>query len=402
MKTSSKKQSARSRDHGRSLAVAGLFAGIGGIELGLQQNGHHTELLCELDPWATAVLKRGFPEVSLHPDITTLKALPKVDVVTAGFPCQDISLAGTRAGLDGSRSGLVGDVFRLIRKAKPESVILENVHHLLKLRSGANLQAILDEFEYQGYRWAYRVVDSRGFGLPQRRQRVIILASRGDIEPSTVLFADAADPDIDDSVVLEAGHRYGFYWTEGKRGIGWARDAVPTIKGGSGLGIPSPPAVFDTVSGLAGTPTIRDAERMQGFQPDWTEIMLDDAAIRPGSRWRLVGNAVSVPVGEWLGQRLAHPLAVLDEVLLTPLSEKRAWPSAAMSRDGQRLAVSISSHVETRAHVPINEFLSEPLKLLSTRALRGYLNRATTGTKKFPSGFLEALSRQADEQSEAA
>ena len=91
----------------RTLRVAGLFAGIGGIESGLDAAGHETSLLCELDPWALEVLGREFPDCQKHPDITTLSGLPKVDLVTAGFPCQDLSLSGTRAGLGDTRSGLV-------------------------------------------------------------------------------------------------------------------------------------------------------------------------------------------------------------------------------------------------------------------------------------------------------
>src|SRR5207253_7474617 len=100
-----------------SYTVAGLFAGIGGIELGLHRAGHETALLCEIDPAASAVLKMRFPGVRLEPDITKLSTLPEVDVIAAGFPCQDLSQAGRTAGISGSRSGLVGKVFELISNA---------------------------------------------------------------------------------------------------------------------------------------------------------------------------------------------------------------------------------------------------------------------------------------------
>jgi DNA (cytosine-5)-methyltransferase 1 len=383
----------------RSLTVAGLFAGIGGIELGLHEAGHTSQLLCEIDGPAQAVLRHNFTDIPLHPDVTTLRSLPRgVDMIAAGFPCQDISLAGTRAGLNGGRSGLIWEVFRLASKHETELLLLENVQHLLRLEKGENLRIVLDALEEMGYRWAYRVVDSRGFGLPQRRLRIIILASRGPVDPCAVLFSRSVQPEIDDAITVQDGHHYGFYWTEGKRGVGWAKDAVPTIKGGSGLGIPSPPAVFDSLRRFAGTPTIEDAERLQGFLPGWTDVSTDGNELRPGARWKLVGNAVSVPVGRWLGEALVKDAVAPDPSLFSPLEERKAWPDSAAGFNGRRYRVTSSTHVEVAAHTPIAEFLNDPLKPLSTRALMGYLSRARAGTKVLPAEFLEALEIQAAEQ----
>ncbi|SVD19976.1 uncharacterized protein METZ01_LOCUS372830, partial [marine metagenome] len=105
------------------------------------------------------VLRTRLPDPSLHGDITKLRSLPAVEVVAAGFPCQDLSLAGTRAGLAGTRSGLVGEVFRLIRRSKPEFLLFENVSHLLRLDRGAAIRSLLDTLEEHRYRWAYRLVD---------------------------------------------------------------------------------------------------------------------------------------------------------------------------------------------------------------------------------------------------
>lgn len=80
------------------MRVAGLFAGIGGIELGLSRAGWSSELLCEVDPAAQRVLGSHFPDVPLAPDIRSLRSLPPVELVTAGFPCQDLSQAGLTAG----------------------------------------------------------------------------------------------------------------------------------------------------------------------------------------------------------------------------------------------------------------------------------------------------------------
>jgi DNA (cytosine-5)-methyltransferase 1 len=385
----------------RRLTIAGLFAGIGGIELGMHRAGHETRILSEISDSAARVLQREFSGIELNRDVLALRRLPEVDVVAAGFPCQDISLAGTREGLAGSRSGLVSEVFRLIEPSRPEFILLENVQNLLRLSRGETMRVLISEIERLGYQWAYRLVDSRGFGLPQRRQRVIILASRGDVDPASVLFRRTIEPlEADRINEMEPGHAYGFYWTEGKRGVGWAKNAVPTIKGGSGLGIPSPPAVFDFDSGTAGTPTIEDAERLQGFRAGFTRLPGRSIPRRGdlGERWKMVGNAVSVPVAEWIGRELARPHREAKVSVGPELRVGQPWPRAALGLpSGERHAVGVSTHVRVAEHSRITDFLKYELKPLSQRALEGYVSRARSGTKQFPRGFIDALERQARE-----
>ena len=159
------------------LRVAGLFAGIGGIELGLERAGHRSELLCELDPGARRVLETHFPGVEISEDVTELDELPEVDLVAAGFPCQDLSQAGGKRGIGGAKSSVVEHLFRLLGTARelgrqPPFVLIENVSYMLRLDRGGAMGFLVDELESLGYRWAYRVVDARAFGIPQRRQRV--------------------------------------------------------------------------------------------------------------------------------------------------------------------------------------------------------------------------------------
>jgi site-specific DNA-cytosine methylase len=151
-----------------SLSSVGLFAGIGGIELGLQAAGHEPRLLCEADRAASAVLSARFPGMPLHGDVRTLGSLPKgTDLVAAGFPCQDLSQAGATAGIGGSRSRLILEVFELLRKAKRARrsvpwLLLENVSFMLRLRRGRAMAVIIAALEDLGYRWACR---SGGGGL---------------------------------------------------------------------------------------------------------------------------------------------------------------------------------------------------------------------------------------------
>jgi len=211
-------------------SVSGLFAGIGGIELGFHRAGHHTILLCENDPAAIAVLEENFHGIPLHDDVCTLKRLPEgTTLVTAGFPCQDLSQAGMTKGISGARSGLVGEVFRLLELHRTPWVLLENVPFMLQLGRGEAMNVIASALEDLGYRWAYRVIDSRAFGLPQRRRRVYLVACLAG-DPRAILFADDR-PTRPEATVNGRRPACGFYWTEGLRGLGWAVDAVPTLKG---------------------------------------------------------------------------------------------------------------------------------------------------------------------------
>src|ERR1041385_5226433 len=125
----------RQRD---SLTVAGLFTGIGGIEVGFHRAGLDPELICEIDAGAASVLRHRFPDVPLAADIRRIKGLPSVDIVAAGFPCQDLSQAGRTAGIGGTQSSLVGEIFkRLSRRGNaPKWLLLENVPFMLQLQQG--------------------------------------------------------------------------------------------------------------------------------------------------------------------------------------------------------------------------------------------------------------------------
>jgi DNA (cytosine-5)-methyltransferase 1 len=371
------------------MQVAGLFAGIGGFELGMSSDGHPTSLLCEIWAPARAVLAARYPDVPIVPDIVDLPDLPTdVEVVVAGFPCQDLSQAGMTAGIDGKRSGLVGHVFRLLDQRRAPWVVLENVSFMLHLDAGRGLRALMDAFEQRGYRWAYRVVNSLAF-LPQRRARVLFVATTTGVDPASVLLADdVAPPEPSTSL---ATHAHGFYWTEGIRGLGWARDAIPTLKNGSTVGIASPPAIL-LPGGRVVTPDIRDAERLQGFPDGWTEpaAMVGRASLR----WSLVGNAVTVPVAKWLGERLAEP-GVYERDRDRELAAGAHWPKAARFDGDRRRRVEIGAFPIWRERPPLADFLRYDGKDLSVRATRGFLSRTERSTLHFPPGFLDRLHRHA-------
>ncbi|EJW12319.1 DNA-cytosine methyltransferase [Rhodovulum sp. PH10] len=370
---------------GVRMRIAGLFAGIGGFEAGLHEAGHETALLCEIWPPAAAVLTARFPDIRCVADIGALDALPKdIDLVTAGFPCQDLSQAGRTAGIGGQKSGLVDHVFRLLDKDRPPRVLLENVSFMLQLDRGSAMDRLVTAFEARGYRWAYRVVNSLAF-LPQRRERVFLLASRVD-DPANVLLADEALPTLPDTALDT--HAHGFYWTEGIRGLGWGPDCVPTLKNGSTVGIPSPPAIL-LPDGTIVTPDLRDAERLQGFAAGWTEPAT--RAGRASLRWSLVGNAVTRPVAAWIGTRLAAPgrydLARDGAVL----EAGTRWPRAARFDGFARRAVAISAFPVWLSRPSLHAFLSHPGVPLSERATAGFLSRIERSRLRFVPGFHERV-----------
>jgi DNA (cytosine-5)-methyltransferase 1 len=174
----------------RALRVASLFSGVGGVELGLLRAGHHVSSFCESDPAARSVLNARFPGVPIHEDVTTLRKLPHdTDLLTAGFPCQDLSQAGATAGIFGSQSGLVWEVFRLLESCRPRFALFENVPFMLRLHRGRAISLLVENLERMGFAWAYRTVDVRSFGIPHRRPRVFLLAAR-DEDPRSILLCD--------------------------------------------------------------------------------------------------------------------------------------------------------------------------------------------------------------------
>jgi len=367
------------------MRIAALFAGIGGLETGLHRAGHDTVVLAESWPLAAKVLARRFPEVPNEGDVRELRSLPKIDLLTAGFPCQDLSQAGKTAGIEGARSGLVGQIFRLLDRRLVPWVLLENVSFMLHLDGGRAMKQLVAAFEERGYLWCYRVVNSLAF-LPQRRERVFFIASRV-ADPADVLLVDEVEPSIPKTTL--DSHAHGFYWTEGIRGLGWAPDAVPTIKNGSSVGIPAPPAVL-MPSGEVVKPDIRDAERLQGFEAGWTKPA--EAIGRSSWRWSLVGNAVTVPVAHWVGARLADA-GQYDPSRDRELGNARNWPRAARFDGSKRYEVQIGSHPTWKTRKPLHRFLKYPADLLSSRATAGFLKRTEISSLRFVDGFRERVRR---------
>ena len=379
----------KSKRH-KALKVAGIFAGIGGFEVGLERAGHKSVLLCENDLAAQAVLRERFKRRPLIADVAEIDTVPRdVDLLAAGFPCQDLSQVGRTQGLNGKKSTIVSHVFRMLKQTRTPWVLLENVPFMLQLHRGAMIDYIVRSLEELGYKWAYRTLDTRAFGIPQRRHRVFVLASiHGD--PASVLLSQDAGPG---SSVKAEIPPCGFYWTEGNSGLGWAPSCVPTLKGGSTIGIPSPPAIW-MPNGTIMTPDVRDAERLQGFDADWT-APAEEVSTR-GSRWRLVGNAVTTVVSEWLGLALRIPSARAPRETCE-LDAQSTWPKAAFGEKGKRHAAMVSMWPVKREATRIDTFLQFPCRSLSRKAAEGFYRRLMASDLHYPQRFARDLRKHIDQ-----
>ena len=149
-----------------------LFSGIGGFELGAKRAGIKTIWNCEINSFCRKILKKHFPETTQYTDITTLKNPPYVDIISGGFPCQDISIANPKGeGLDGKRSGLWKEMFRIICEARPDYVLIENSPQLLR----KDFSTLLQNLSEAGYDAEWYCLQARDFNLPHKRERLFIV-----------------------------------------------------------------------------------------------------------------------------------------------------------------------------------------------------------------------------------
>ena len=288
------------------MKVASFFSGIGGFDLGFENAGMEVVFQCEKDDFCQKVLQKHWPDVALKSDITKVKTneIPEANLWCGGFPCQDLSSAnqGKRKGINGDRSGLFFRFSELLEKKLPKWVVLENVPGLFNSDGGEDFKVLLQTLDEFGYGVSWRVLDAKYFGTPQRRRRVFIVGSFGDLSSSRVLFerrrteftskARRGKEQAHGSRLGKRNDGSGIYSIQ-HASIGRKPSAGPQGKGyrsdgetytldsrGSADAVCSPDDGFRIrkTSGLSG--------RMDSY------------------RYRTIGNAACVPVVEWLGKRI--------------------------------------------------------------------------------------------------
>lgn len=288
------------------MKVASFFSGIGGIDLGLESAGMEIAFQCEILKFSQAVLRKHWPAVPIIQDIRNVVChdIPDVDVFAGGFPCQDLSLAnqGKRKGLEGSRSGLFYKFAELIAEKHPRWVFIENVPGLLNSANGGDFSVVLQTLDELGYGVAWRVLDAKFFGTPQRRRRTYIVASLGSIGAAEVLFERGTDPIADqasrgqrnflasgndeslpESNIFSIQHAgIGRRASAGPQGKGYRNDGETYTLDSRG----SSDAVCKTDAPFRVRATSRVSEGLDS------------------NRWRACGNAVCVQVIQWIAARI--------------------------------------------------------------------------------------------------
>jgi DNA (cytosine-5)-methyltransferase 1 len=231
-----------------------LFAGVGGMDLGLERAGMRCVAQVELDDYCRSILARRWPRVPKFKDVRTFtrpQLRGRVDLVAGGFPCQDISSAGKKAGIGGARSGLWKEMLRIVRSFRPSYVLVENV---AALRS-RGLDVVLGDLAASGFNAEWDCLPAAAFGAPHLRDRLFIVAHAkrlGRDGASVLPDGDEAEP----------------------------RPRAPTQNGG-------------VVEGLG--------RRYRAYPRD---LRMDDGAAAAVDRIRGCGNAVYPPTAEWLGRQI--------------------------------------------------------------------------------------------------
>lgn len=298
--------------NGSAVTISSFFAGIGGFDLAFERRGFSTVFQCEIDGFCSAVLERHWPSVERARDVREIEStdVPESVVWCAGFPCQDVSLARGakgRAGLKGKNSGLFFPFLRHIRIRKPRIILLENVVGLLSSHNGQDFRIILESLTDIGYAVSWRIMNSRYYGSPQSRPRVFICAALNDAAlPVEALyertlgvrprfpragFLEVDSCDVSGAMVPRVA--YCLAATSGRHtGTDWSRTYVSYEKSVRRL-------------------TPGECEGLQGFPNGWTDV--PDSCGRDRTdcdtpRYHALGNAVSVPVVEWIAGNLRGAL----------------------------------------------------------------------------------------------
>jgi DNA (cytosine-5)-methyltransferase 1 len=262
------------------ITFGSLFAGIGGLDLGLERAGMKCLWRVEKDDYATSVLEKRWPGIARYRDVRDCGAgnLEAVDLICGGFPCQDVSLAGKMAGAAGARSSLWTEFARVIRELKPGWVLVENVPGLLSNDHGRFFGTVLRDLAACGYDAEWDCLSAAQFGAPHLRFRVFLIAySHGRIERRGVFEewqSDRRNPDV-----ARDGAKGGVANSDGNGDAQGERDYEAWR---------AVPAVCDWWA----------AEPEVGRVADGIPNRMD--------RLRCLGNAVVPQVAEWIGRRIAE------------------------------------------------------------------------------------------------
>ncbi len=324
------------------MKVGSLFTGVGGFDIAAERAGMRIAWQSEIDKRASEVLREHWPEVPNYGDIHKVTfnsehigathVAPAVDVLVGGFPCQDYSVAGLRGGLAGDRGALWWEFHRLIAEGHPRWVVGENVPGLLSSRGGEDFATIIDSLTELGYRVAWRVLDAQYFGVAQRRRRVFIVGHSGKRSASKVLAlaeglsghpaprrgegevvtqaltggpgsSSAGNPDDNRAqgnfvIPVPPPSRHAGVTGRADSAVAYdeLNDSLSPTHHTLRAGTKQSTGVITGMQVRRLTPT--ETELLQGFSGKWTQSQTDT------QRYRQMGNAVAVPVAEWIFKQI--------------------------------------------------------------------------------------------------
>ena len=259
------------------MKVLSLFAGIGGFDLGLQRAGFQIAAQVEISPFCSRVLEKHWPGVERFEDITKVEEFPKADIICAGFPCQDISVAGKGAGLSGQRSGLWTEALRAICMVRPKYAVLENVAALCN----RGLSIILGALAESGYDSEWDCLPASAFGAPHQRDRLFIIAYSDRNQLRQQQRRGSGQSGQGPSESGNIGSVGGTTYTKGKRLPGWAV--------------------------LSATSFEARRFRPEGNNPWSLESGVGGVAYglpNRAHRLRALGNAIVPQIPEWIGEQI--------------------------------------------------------------------------------------------------
>ena len=362
---------------GDNLSYISCFSGIGGLE-GTVAPSH----ICEIDPECRKVLQSRYPNVTAVEDVKNFIGVTG-DIMVGGWPCQDLSIAGRKKGLTGSNSSLFYAFLEVADNAGAHSVIAENVTNLLKMEQGRVFAEVIREFSRKGFRYiAWRTLNARNFGLPHHRNRIYFVASKHP-ELSLTLFREF--PKFESSPTPEIA---GFYWTAGTQSICYSKGYVPTIKVGSSISIPSPPAVhFDDVARQISP---REALALQGFDVSDFEGMKKKSDL-----YRMAGNAVAVPVGNFVVDAVLEDLRPGDyrkERQTGLFDNEPNWAEIPETGYFEDDLWTINCAPPKSLACNLSDFIDKTDRsMLSSRAISGLLRRLDASGMKCPKTLRQLL-----------
>jgi DNA (cytosine-5)-methyltransferase 1 len=289
-----------------------LFCGIGGFHIAASNLGLECVFACDIDEEARKAYSHNFG-IHPHGDITSISAknIPDHDLLFAGFPCQPFSIIGSQKGFGDPRGTLFFEIARIIKEKQPKAVVLENVRQLASTNKGKTLQTIKETLEQLGYYVDYRILNALNFGVPQKRERVLIVATRHNIgkfpwpdsiipmKPLSDILEKSPDPKHFVSGKIKRARQEAHLskvtpsiWHENKSGNISSHPFSCALRAGASYNY----LLVDGERRL----TPREMLRLQGF-PDTFEIVCNDSQTR-----KQAGNSVPVPMVQAVLERLLN------------------------------------------------------------------------------------------------